>query len=149
MNFRASADLTALQQVFGEIHRRAADWRKPLEESGAPIREEYAREWGSHGPGWPANAKGSTALYQSGDLKRSFTEQGAKGNLTRVTTREGRFGSTLSYAALIQSGGTTTIKGRQITIKPHNIAKPPSPQLLAALAGIATKHFANLRGGTQ
>lgn len=140
-------DLSSMTRCFGDIQRRAGNWRKPLTQCGGAVTQNFEAEWAAHGPGWAPNAKGSTALYVSGTLFRSFTKKGAKGNLFEVGPMGARFGSTLSYAAAIQNGGPVALpSGAVAQIAARPIVRDPSQILLGQFGRFGIDHFRNLEG---
>lgn len=143
----ASMDYSALTACFGDIKRRAENWRKPIEQSGPSVLQEFERTFATHGPGWPSNAKGSNALVKTGRLKRSLTQRGAEGNLWQVGAKEGRFGTTVSYASALNAGGAITLPGGAvIVIAARPLVHNPSPGLLKQIGGFCSMHFARLEG---
>lgn len=139
---RAEFDTRAVDRVFGELKRRASDYRKPLQEAGEGALKEFEQRFERDGPGWAPNSGANPILEKTGALRRSFTTRGAPGNLYVVNRLDSQFGSSLPYAAIHQTGGVLTLpSGRRMNLPARPVVVIPSQSYQIRLAGIAREHF--------
>jgi phage gpG-like protein len=154
VNVRAGLDLGPLNDVFGQLKRRANDFRKPFQQVGEKGREQFKKRFDQSGPGWAPNKAGTKTLIKTGELLASFVTVGAVGNLSVIGRDEAVFGSNLPKAKILQEGGTETFtseKGQRYTIKfpARPIVVEPSSVFKNQIGQIAGAHFDNLKPGDR
>lgn len=154
MNVRAGLDLGPLNDIFGQLKRRANDFRKPFQQVGENGRQEFQRRFDQSGPGWAPNKAGTKTLIKTGELMASFVTLGAVGNLCIIGRDEAVFGSNLPKAKILQEGGTETFrsdkgKAYTITFPPRPIVVEPSAVFKTQIGQAAASHFDNLKPGDR
>lgn len=154
MNIRAGLDLGPLNDVFGQLKRRASDFRKPFQQVGEKSREEFARRFAQSGPGWAPNKARTKTLVKTGELLAAYVTVGAFGNVNVIGREEALFGANLPKAKILQEGGTETFtsdtgKRYTITFPARPIVVPPGSVLRGQIGQIAGKHFDNLKPGDR
>lgn len=154
MNVRAGLDLGPLNDIFGQLKRRANDFRKPFQEVGEKGREEFKRRFDQSGPGWAPNAAKTKTLVKNGELLAAFVTKGAIGNVCVIGRDEAAFGCNLSKAKILQEGGVGTFvseKGKSYTIKfpARPIVVEPNSVFKGQIGKIGAAHFDNLKPGDR
>lgn len=154
MNIKAGLDLGPLNDIFGQLKRRANDFRKPFQQVGENGRQEFKRRFDQSGPGWVPNKAGTKTLIKTGELLAAYVTVGAIGNVCIIGRDEAAFGCNLPKAKILQEGGVETFRtdtGKAYTIKfpPRPIVVPPSAVFKSQIGQTAANHFSNLKPGDR
>lgn len=154
MNVRAGLDLGPLNDVFGQLKRRANDFRKPFQQVGEKGREQFQKRFDASGPGWVPNKAGTKTLIKTGELLAAYVTVGAIGNVCTIGRDEAVFGCNLPKAKILQEGGTETFtseKGQRFTITfpARPIVVEPNSVYKAQIGQIGAAHFDNLKVGDR
>lgn len=154
MNVRAGLDLGPLSDIFGQLQRRANDFRKPFQQVGEKGREQFKKRFDQSGPGWAPNKAGTKTLIKTGELLAAYVTVGAIGNVCIIGRDEAAFGCNLPKAKILQEGGTETFTsdtGKRYTIQfpARPIVVEPGSVYKAQIGQIAGAHFDNLKVGDR
>jgi len=119
------------KQLLGRLAKAGkVDMRPVLKVVGIGYRKEVKAvfdkkqprdsglRWVPLSPGYAAfkskNFPGRPLLVRTGDLKKSMTKKGAKGNITLIGKNSGIFGSTISYG-IFHDEGTSRMPKRNFS----------------------------------
>lgn len=150
-------DTETVRQMLQQLGELCINWKPEMQDILDRMRQKADKRFEQSGPGWTPWAestrrgrermskRGKAAnggiLELSSALRNSVTKPNAPSSIQTATNDEATLGSTLSYAAIQNFGGTINTRGHSITI--------PARQFLDITEADAKEYEAVLLRGIQ